>query len=109
MADDWAQKREAEHDWQSRQTDNSENAFRSHGSAGNNNEKLARIMSAYEIAMDILGWEKPLSQIVTQYQASLDAKYHDDFVKMSIAERVSVLMKRNILTRNKNGGEDVYG
>ena len=68
--------------------------FRSKGSAGNNNTKLARIMAAYDLAMGILGWEHDLSNIVTEYQASVDAKYHDDYVKIAVADEI--VRKRRI-------------
>lgn len=109
MAEDWGQRMEENNDFRIRNTDNSKQTFESSGSAGNNSDKLARIMSAYDLAMDILGWEKSLSQIVSQYQASVNAKYHDDHVKISIAERVSVLMKRNISTRDSKGQDSFYG
>ena len=107
MADDWAKRKEEEHDWQSRNTDSTENNFRSSGSAGNNQPRLAKVLSAYDMAMDILGWDKPLSKIVSDYQASVNAKYHDDHIKERIAERVSVLMKRNIMAKGKTG-DDFY-
>jgi len=108
MADDWGQKAEEGVSFRVKNTDTSENAFKAQGSAGNNPVKLARILSAYDLAMTILNWKKPLSQIVADYQASVNSEYHKDFVKISIAERVSVLMKRNIMAKNKGGGDDFY-
>ena len=58
--------------------------------------------------MNILGWDTPLSKIVSNYQASVNAKYHDDHVRISVAERVSVLLKRNIMAKNRSGGDDFY-
>ena len=108
MADDWGQKAEEMNDFRLKNDDGSKATFNAQGSAGNNNTQLARILSAYELAMNILGWDNSLSKIISNYQASVDAKYHDDHVKISIAERVSVLLKRNIMARNKGGSEDFY-
>jgi len=108
MGDDWGQKAEEMNDFRLKNEDGSKATFNAQGSAGNNPVKLARILSAYELAMEILGWNNPLSKIVSNYQASVNAKYHDDHVKISIAERVSVLMKRNIMARNNKGGDDFY-
>ena len=107
MPVDWGQQQEENNDFRQKNVDNSELTFRSSGSAGNNGDKLARILSAYDLAMDILGWDKPLSKIVAGYQASVNSEYHKDHVKISIAERVSVLMKRNIMGKSK-GGADEY-
>lgn len=66
--------------------------FNTGGSAGNNPEKLAKILSAYDYVMCVLGWQKEdianLSNIITQYQASLDAKYHNDFKEILVAEEI---------------------
>ncbi len=72
--------------------DNSTLIFNAAGSAGRNPEKLARILSAFDLIIGIFGWEdKPLAnltQFVTGYQASIDAKYHNDFKEIQIAEEV---------------------
>lgn len=71
---------------------NSNLVFRSSGSAGRNPQKLAQILSALDFAINLLGWQnKPLAnfaEFLTQYQASIDAKYHDDFKEVLIAEEV---------------------
>ena len=62
------------------------------GSAGNNSEKLARILAAWDFACYVMGWEdKPLghlSAFFSQYQGSLNAKYHNDFKDVLIAEEI---------------------
>jgi len=108
MGDDWGQKAEEMNDFRLKNEDGSKATFNAQGSAGNNPVKLARILSAYELAMNILGWDTPLSKIVSNYQASVNAKYHDDHVRISVAERVSVLLKRNIMAKNRSGGDDFY-
>ena len=108
MADDWGQKAEEMNDFRLKNADTGENAFRAQGSAGNNSPQLARILSAYEIAMSVLGWDTQLSKIIANYQASVNSEYHKDYVKISIAERVSVLLKRNIMAKNRSGGDDFY-
>lgn len=66
--------------------------FATKGSSGKNSERLARVLSAYDMLMTIMGWQdKPiaeLSKIVTQYQASIDGSYHRDFKDIQIAEEV---------------------
>ena len=66
--------------------------FQSSGSAGNNSLKLAQILSIFDFNIQLLGWQnKPLanlSSFLTSYQASLDAKYHNDFKDISIAEEI---------------------
>lgn len=71
---------------------NSNLMFFTKGSAGRNTDKLARILTAFDMIIEILGWQdKPLakfSNIITQYQASLDGKYHNDFKDVLIAEEI---------------------
>lgn len=79
-----------------RKVDSNENKhkmlFESRGSAGRNNEKLAQILFAFDLAINIIGWQnKPLanlSKFLTSYQASVDAKYHNDFKDVMIAEEI---------------------
>lgn len=70
--------------------DNSGLIFASSGSAGRNPEKLAKILVTFDFVINLLGWQnKPLanlSQFLTSYQASIDAKYHNDFKEIQIAE-----------------------
>lgn len=72
-----------------KRNDNSILLFEASGSAGRNPTKLAQILSTFDFVMGLLGWEeKPLanlSQFLTSYQASIDAKYHDDFKEVQIA------------------------
>ena len=78
--------------WKPKTNDSSKSIFSTKGSAGSNNEPLARILSAYDYAMSILGWQNEdiasLSGIITQYQASLDAKYHNDYKDVLVAEEI---------------------
>lgn len=75
-----------------KQGDNSRLMFLAQGSAGRNPVKLARILIAFDTAISILKWQdKPLSDLVsfcTNYQASIDAKYHNDFKEVLIAEEI---------------------
>ena len=78
--------------FRSKSKDDSSAIFNTNGSAGNNNENLAKILSAYDYCMRLLGWQNDsvasLSNIATQYQASLEAKYHNDFKDIKIAEEI---------------------
>lgn len=70
------------------------NILSTKGSAGNNNEELARILSAYELFIFGMNWQEKenyqnLPHIITQYQASLDAQYHNDYKAVLIAEEIA--------------------
>lgn len=71
---------------------NTELIFASKGSAGNNPLRLAQICSTFDFVIGLLGWEKKplanLSKFLTEYQASIDAKYHDDFKEVCVAEEI---------------------
>lgn len=71
---------------------NSELVFLSKASAGSNPVELARIVTAFDFVIGLLGWEKKplanLSKFLLGYQASIDAKYHNDFKDVLVAEEV---------------------
>lgn len=66
--------------------------FETRGSTGSNNEKLARLLSAFDFFINLMKWQdKPIarfSHIVTQYQASVDTKYHNDYKDVLVAEEI---------------------
>lgn len=66
--------------------------FGTKGSQGANNVELARILTAFELAVSILGWQnKPVAELIkfcTQYQASINTQYHNDYVKVLVAEEI---------------------
>lgn len=72
--------------------DNTNMIFAAKGTAGRNPQKLAQILSAFDMFINIMGWEdKPLANLttfLTSYQASIDAKYHNDFKDVLIAEEI---------------------
>ena len=71
---------------------NTELMFATKGSAGSNPKKLAQICATWDFIMSLLEWEgKPLanlSKFLTQYQASIDTKYHEDFKDVLVAEEI---------------------
>jgi len=75
-----------------RNTNNSEAIFTTKGSAGANPEKLAQILTAFDFAINILGWQdKPLANLtkfLTQYQASIDSHYHNDYKDVLVSEEI---------------------
>lgn len=73
----------------------SEPTFRHKGSTGNNSPKLARILAAYDLCMKILDLPNDLSVIVSAYQASVDSKYHDDFVKIATLHHAIDMLRRS--------------
>lgn len=85
---------EVEHQqmFRSRKSDNSMYLFQASGSSGRNPQKLAQILTAYDFLINTLKWQlKPianLTKFLTQYQASVDAKYHDDYKDVQIAEEI---------------------
>lgn len=85
----------AEEELQFKRKDNATSAnliFLTHGSSGKNPEKLAQLLTAYDLIINILGWkDKPiasLTNITTQYQASIEGGYHKDFKEVLIAEEI---------------------
>ena len=92
MAMTFLEKAEEEELFRQKTKDNSAMIFAAHGSAGRNPLKLAQILATFDFVVNILGWEdKPLANLatfLTQYQASVDAKYHNDFKEIQIAEEI---------------------
>lgn len=88
----FSEKAEEEVQFRQKRSDNSGLIFHAGGSAGRNPVKLARILATFDLVISIMGWEdKPLANLtkfVTNYQASIDAKYHDDFKEIQIAEEI---------------------
>ena len=86
------EKAEEEELFRQKTKDNSAMIFVAHGSAGRNPLKLAQILATFDLVINCLGWqEKPLANLttfLTQYQASVDAKYHNDFKEIQIAEEI---------------------
>lgn len=82
---------------------NVEVLFKSLGSAGRNPKRLAQILSTFDFVIHLLKWgEKPianLSVFLTQYQASIDAKYHDDVKDVLVADEI----KRQRAARRRAG------
>lgn len=89
---EFIEKAEQEQMFRQKQGSNINAIFATKGSAGSNNIELARLLSAFDFAIGLLGWQnKPLaslSNFLTQYQASLDTKYHNDYKDVLIAEEV---------------------
>lgn len=66
--------------------------FDTRGSSGSNNVKLARILTAFDFAIGLLGWKgkalADLTTFCTQYQASIDTRYHNDYKDIKVAEEI---------------------
>lgn len=92
MTDSYLEQAEQDEIFRQKVKDNSGILFRADGSAGNNPLKLAQILCVFDFTMNVLGWsDKPLanlSRFLTQYQASLDAKYHNDYKDVLISEEI---------------------
>lgn len=77
--------------------------FNALGSAGASNTDLARLLVAFDFAMSLLGWDVKLTDIVTGYQASIDAKYHDDYKAVATIEELDQrLLKRRSFGKTEN-------
>ena len=92
MSDSFVEQAEQEEIFRQKQSDNSAMIFESRGSAGRNPVKLARILTAYDLMINIFGWQnKPLANLtnfITGYQASIDTRYHKDFKDIQVAEEI---------------------
>ena len=92
MGDTFLEEAEQRELFRQKQNDNSTLLFHAKGSAGNNPVKLAQICATFDLVINLLGWQKKplanLSTFLTQYQASIDAKYHNDFKDVQIAEEI---------------------
>ena len=103
--------------------DHSGAVFRSYGSSGNNPQRLAQLIAVFDITMNLLGWDKPMvdidkngqqiitrpavlfSSIITNMQASIDGKYHNDYVKIAVSDEI-VRKRRIRYTPEMPGRED---
>lgn len=83
--------------------DKAKHMFNALGSAGANDEKLARLLTAFDFAMSLLGWDDvKLTNIITHYQASIDSKYHDDYKSVATIEELdSRLAKRRTFGKSE--------
>lgn len=92
MPDSFLEQAEQQELFRQKQSSNIGLVFQSSGSAGNNPLKLAQILAVFDFNIQLLGWQNKalanLSKFLTSYQASLDAKYHNDFKDISIAEEI---------------------
>lgn len=86
--------------------------FRAWGSSGANPKRLAQFLTTLDLAFCILSWDKPIiktneagqqeivrpalsiSALIEARQASIDARYHDDYVKIAVADEI--VRKRRI-------------
>jgi len=86
--------------------DRARHLFNAIASAGNNNERLARLLTAWDFAISILKWDDvTLTNIVVNYQASVDAKYHDDYKSVATIEELDRRMAlRRSMSRNETQG-----
>lgn len=60
-------------------------AIKSHGA---NNRKLAQLLTALDFGLKLLDIECNLTDIVVNYQASIDSKYHEDYKQVATTEEI---------------------
>lgn len=69
--------------------DMAKHIFDSKGSHGNNNERLAKLLVTWDFCMGLLKWnDVKLTDIVTDYQASVNTKYHNDYKAIKTIEEL---------------------
>lgn len=71
------------------------------GSHGANKKKLAQLCATWDYVMSLLGWDETLSEIVTGYQASINARYHTDYKDVATIEELD----RRIANRRSMRGQ----
>jgi hypothetical protein len=87
--------------------DRAKHIFNSLGSAGNNNAELARILLALDFAFKLLNWKDiTLVDCIAKYQASVDAKYHNDYKAVATIEELDrrMAMRRATYQQQSQGG-----
>lgn len=76
--------------------------------AGNNKDKLARLLITWDYICTIMNWpNENLSELVSRYQASVDAKFHNDYKAVATIEELDNRMatrRSSGLLRQNNGG-----
>ena len=98
MADSFIQEQEELELFRQKQGSGSsfaEPTFRATKSAGNNPVKLAQILAVYDYACRLLGWPNDLSEIVANYQASVNSEYHKDYVKIATLHHAIDMLRRS--------------
>lgn len=92
MADEFLDKIEQAQLFKKQSLNNAGLIFSHKGSSGRNPLRLAQILTTFDFIINLLKWQdKPLANLtnfLTQYQASIDAKYHNDYKDILIAEEV---------------------
>src|SRR3990172_6986187 len=100
----YGQRKEEEILFKSKQPseDKAKHVFDALASHGANSDRLARLLIAWDFAMSALEWKTELANIVVHYQASVDAKYHDDFVKIATIEELDKRLSLRRIARQEN-------
>jgi hypothetical protein len=104
----YGQKQEEEKLFKQKATgeDRAKHMFNALASAGANNERLAKLLIAWDFATSLLKWNVTLTEIVTNYQASIDAEYHKDYKAVATIEELDrrVALRRS-MSRNETQGQ----
>lgn len=108
----FVQQQEQQLPFRNKQVDRSGSVFNTSGSSGANSKRLAQLVSVFDYVMSLLEWDitidnegnvtkKPvmLTTIIIANQASIDARYHNDYKAIAIAEEID----RKRSERKENG------
>lgn len=79
--------------------------FESIGSHGANPKKLAQLLAVWDYVTGQLGWNVKLSDTVTNYQASIDTRYHNDYKAVATIEELD----RRMAMRRSNRNQGLIG
>lgn len=85
--------------------DRAKHMFATTFSHGANKKKLAQLLTVWDFTMSLLKWnDVTLTDIVTGYQASIDAKYHTDYKAVATIEELDkrMAMRRSSAYRQEN-------
>lgn len=85
-------------------SDNAKHLFATDGSHGANPKKLAQLLVVWDFTMDQLDWEVKLSSIVTDYQASIDTHYHNDYKAVATIEELDKRLAKRRTSAYKQQG-----
>ena len=86
-------------------SDRARHIFESINSHGANQRRLSQLCATWDFVMLQLGWsDVKLSNIVTGYQASIDARYHNDYKAIETIEELDrrMAMRRSSAYRQND-------
>jgi hypothetical protein len=91
---------------QGNQEDTAKHVFNATKSAGANNQRLSQLLVAWDFSMSLLGWKDvTLTDTVVNYQASINAKYHNDYKSIKTIEELDKRLALRRMQANQQSGQ----